>query len=300
MKFVHVAAQIGANRGVDLPVAKAAPRRGGATPSRLVSAALLSAALVSASTGCGDSFGTGSGDGGATSTATTSTTTDTGSGGSGTTHTGGDGGGGSGGTGGGTATGEPCHPPLLHDDFEAQELDLGLWEPYTNGINVSTSGGRLRFTPNPDAELSWYAEVYSKFTYDLRNCMTWVEAPTVLPPGTPGDTTFEVRLDGNNLADIAVTEGGLAVEFSVGGAIVAEDYIQYDPTNHRWWRFRDEGGTSYLETSPDGISWDERLSMATPFDLSAVTIGLTMGVWGQPTGAAGTGEFDNLNELPAR
>ncbi|WP_028058409.1 PKD domain-containing protein [Candidatus Solirubrobacter pratensis] len=40
--------------------------------------------------------------------------------------------------------------------------------------------------------------------------------------------------------------------------------IAYNATSMAWLRLRESGGTSYFETSPDGTTWTQRASLATP------------------------------------
>lgn len=66
-----------------------------------------------------------------------------------------------------------------------------------------------------------------------------------------------------------------------------------------WWRLRESGGTAYLDTSPDGSTWTQRLSLAHGLSdsmLAQVYIEVTAGDYG--TAGAKAFLLDNVNTAP--
>ena len=51
----------------------------------------------------------------------------------------------------------------------------------------------------------------------------------------------------------------------------------YDPATMRFWRWRAAGTTLYAETSPDTVTWTERWSGTSPFDLTTLEVVLNGG-----------------------
>src|SRR4029079_7702764 len=67
-----------------------------------------------------------------------------------------------------------------------------------------------------------------------------------------------------------------------------------DTTADRWLRLRESGGTIYADTSPDGMTWTNRLSVADPFPVTAVHAFVGSDTWSaQATGSLA--KFDNFN-----
>ncbi|MBW2527629.1 MAG: hypothetical protein JRI23_25835 [Deltaproteobacteria bacterium] len=254
----------------------------------------LVAALIAGAGGCGSAFSSGGGDGGTAGTTATGSGASSGGGTAGT------------GQGGGAQAGGPpvdpptCFPAGLQDDFETSFIDYGLWDVWNEpGTEISVTNGRLRLHYVPlGVDVTTYGDVYTADVYDLTDCATWIEVPTVLPEATAGSASFLLTASEGNGADITVEEGDIHFSFTVNDVVVKEQSEPYSPTAHRWWRFRNAGPLIYLDTSPDGANWTEGLAHDPPWQVNAAGIGVTMNIWGTTDPAANMAEFDNVNVPP--
>jgi hypothetical protein len=52
--------------------------------------------------------------------------------------------------------------------------------------------------------------------------------------------------------------------------------VTYDPTNHRFFRIRESGGTTFWDTSADSSNWTNRRSVSNPF----LPTGIRLNAWG--------------------
>ncbi|MBW2524723.1 MAG: hypothetical protein JRI23_11130 [Deltaproteobacteria bacterium] len=262
-------------------------------------AAVTAVASCHLAGGLGDLEFTRDGEGGSTST-----TTSTGSGGSagsggaaGSTATG-TGQGGTGG-GGGAGGGEPCALSTFTDDFGGSSLDSGKWSTSAStGYNIGVESGIVFIEPAPDAINATNGHVESIDSFDLTDCAVWIEVLSGPAPGLYTEVQFDFRVDGDNEAEIEI-EYGTDIHFDIeeGGAHLVEGYVTYDPTEHRWFRIRETSGTLYLETAPDGVSWTERLSYATPSWVTNGNVRFRLTV-DPTTTAVARAELDNFNLAP--
>jgi hypothetical protein len=68
----------------------------------------------------------------------------------------------------------------------------------------------------------------------------------------------------------------------------------YDAVAHKWWRIRESGGFFIFDTSPDGVLWTTRASIAYTFTITALTFQVRSGFYG--TEAAGLYSYvDHVN-----
>jgi hypothetical protein len=115
------------------------------------------------------------------------------------------------------------------------------------------------------------------------------------PAGT-ARTFLVVSYDGQNYVALSQQNGKLTCAREVGGTYLGLANISYDAQAHRYWRIRDDGTTTYCETSPDGASYMIRAQTPTAqlFSLSAIRV-----EFGASLNAAdpnpGEAHFDTLN-----
>lgn len=70
--------------------------------------------------------------------------------------------------------------------------------------------------------------------------------------------------------------------------------IPYDPVAHRWVRFRESNGTTYIDFSPDGKTWMNQWSFVNLISMTNNVIGLQEGTW-QAEAVTTVSMFDNFN-----
>lgn len=188
----------------------------------------------------------------------------------------------------------------LTDDFTT--LDTATkWSVW--GATPTISGGRLAL----DA-ISAYEGIFSQRTYDVTGSSASIRVAQ--PPNTgTGQTSVGLLLrpvvySNSNEATIVVgyaTGGGsgahqLLMNERVGG-VQNLTSITYDSTAHRYLRIREASGTTYWETSPDGVTWTSRKSKTTGFDMSNMYVTLLAGNDNSDP-SPGTALIDDFNCCP--
>lgn len=74
--------------------------------------------------------------------------------------------------------------------------------------------------------------------------------------------------------------------------------ITYDPVAHLWLRLRETGGNVLWDTSPDGTTWTNRRTLATPAWVTSSIDTTALDFYGyRDAGTTDYGEFDNVNTL---
>jgi len=205
---------------------------------------------------------------------------------------------GSGGAGAGGASPGCGTIAVLAEDFEEDGVVPSLWTLSNNAsVNAGTVGG--------DGDGGW--TFTTKRLYDLRNNEVFVE---LAAPDQAEGGSAEFRLIGEGVnaalrfALTAATAGGgggaggagepvdamLNFEMKLGSSVwTAVGSVPFDPAEHRWWRFREDGTNTYWETAKtsDG-EWTEQKShpSAALFPLDFLEVELA---------GDGTARFDNVN-----
>jgi hypothetical protein len=192
----------------------------------------------------------------------------------------------------------------LTDDFNDNVVDPVKWpDNYNSGPGglPTETGGRARVPAD-----TGFAAYASEPIYRLEASHAFVQA---FPP--PGTGMIEAycqllivsNVDGTQIvfqidAATSIVLMTLHVDFvDEGGAT-----IPYDPTQHAWIRIREDAGTLYWETAPDGRTWTSQHSDTAPSWVSDNDLQVQLlahaspVVTGSPTGEYA--EFDNFNIAP--
>jgi hypothetical protein len=202
----------------------------------------------------------------------------------------------SGGTGG--EGGGPIHcggTSVLTDGFSGGDLG-NVWSIYDGGGAVaSRTGGEAVVVLPSNSPMSSYGEFDSNRAYDFRGDSVSIEVKSAANPTTTAVVWYGTGYEDNYLG-IYEQHGVLYFEQWVAGVKTVLKTTAYNPVAHRHWRFREDGLTTYWETSSDGVSWTTMTQVATaalfPMDLMWVWFGgATEG------GEVSPGEihFDHLN-----
>jgi hypothetical protein len=77
----------------------------------------------------------------------------------------------------------------------------------------------------------------------------------LMPGPTVNTTNLEIKYSPNT--------GNLEFRDNVGGTDASPTTITYSSSSHQWWRFRESGGSIYMETSPDSVTWTTRRTIST-------------------------------------
>ena len=184
----------------------------------------------------------------------------------------------------------------LVDDFTGSTIDTSKWNVV---VGAPTQNGYLEL-----ATVSTYEVLASDATYDLTDSYALLEITQMPSGGTSDDANVFLEFGDLGAGDYIE----IGVDSQVGGAdlLTWGEYTGYvpdffttitlDATAHRWVRLRSAGGTSYGDTSPDGLTWTNRFSYPDRAFIAAGTIIIASG---RVSGTPGTTRVDNLNNPPA-
>lgn len=208
--------------------------------------------------------------------------------------------GGGAGTGGGGSTCGPGSTAEMKDDFN-DNMTSSQWNIYMNKpahAMIQEVGQAVRI--DHDGLLGAIASYYWQDTpRSLLGCEAFVELKQAPDPIAPLTTFFRLIDDQNlqNRIELRLTQDKLSFRSMVNGVDTGILDLTFDPTLHRWWRFRESKGHVYFDTAPDGKAWKAQGSMPTPAVAGAVRAHLSVHADVDAT-PGGTAIFDNLNISP--
>ena len=178
----------------------------------------------------------------------------------------------------------------LIDDFATQ--DTAKW---TFGSGASVTGEQLVM----QCLSSYSSEVLSVDFYDLTGSYALMEVVSPQSPGTGTTSTyFFCREDPDiNAVRWIIAGATLLAEHRVAGTNTTIFSAAFDATTHRWLRFREDAGTIYWDTSPDGVVWTNRATWVSTITLTALKAALGSGYYGAESSPA-PAVVDNFNLIP--
>lgn len=149
----------------------------------------------------------------------------------------------------------------LVDDFEDGTLNTSLWSGSYG--DPDETGGRARIPCT-----TGYAGLKSGSSYTLTGAGITIRLYPPTPNGAASSAASCLVLTGTGgtdagfIVDSAQTAVGLYLRegYADGGAV----FLTYSATDHAWLRFREDAGTLYWDTSPDGADWTNRRTATTP------------------------------------
>jgi hypothetical protein len=149
----------------------------------------------------------------------------------------------------------------LVDTFEDGVLDTSLWSgSYGDPDEV---GGRARIPCT-----TGYAGLKSGSVYTLTGSGITIRlhAPAPDSATTAAASCLVLSSTGGTDAGFIVdsAQTALGLYLREGYADGAAVFLTYSPTDHAWLRFREDAGTLYWDTSPDGVDWTNRRTATTP------------------------------------
>jgi hypothetical protein len=178
----------------------------------------------------------------------------------------------------------------LTDPFSTQ--DTAKWSGFS--ASVAVTSGRL----SVDASAS-YPALSSAVRYSLIGSSFAVElaqTPNVSNGSTQAFIEVNSGADGTrtDLIEFGWVNGSLKSDLIVGGSTGGDQYITYDPVQHRHLRIRQAGATVYWEVSRDGRTWDRVRTATTSLPLTSVRLRLVAGNFNSAP-SPGAALFDNVN-----
>lgn len=218
-----------------------------------------------------------------------------GAGGSGGTGAAG-GAGASGGAGGGPVDPIVCGTiALMQETFNDGTRDHIWYEDLSSGASTTEANGSSLVITGGDNSGD-FAAYRSARRYDLTGGSIAVEVRAVPTQTIPENgAIFRVELDNENAADFFIADGLLQIRRRLsGGNNPIDATIAYDPTAHRFLRFREAEGVLHWEVSPSGSGYTAvaSLPIVALFPMSRVRVMLGAAAGSSTPGVA---EFDNVS-----
>lgn len=185
----------------------------------------------------------------------------------------------------------------LTDNFNDNSVDTGKWPSNFNfgGNTLTEAGGEGRIA------LSGGSPGYSAYytganVYDLTGSYAALKAVVVPSNSTQAQAYIKLALNGTNYIAFGKQAGNIYFQRQLAG-VDSTTTLAYNSTDHRWWRIRESGGNILWDTSPDGLTWTNRRSLAPGFAITSLTAEVGAGCWQVET-APGSFNFDDFNNLP--
>jgi len=192
--------------------------------------------------------------------------------------------------GGNGGNGPLCAP---YDAFDDDMID-SQWEPLLLGGNVAISEpGELHIDVAAGTGNRW-GRILTAMPHDTTACgMTISFAGTI----TAEEMVYaELYIDVGNRAGFHLVGNELRMRQEIAAVVESTD-VPYNSNSDRWWRVVWEGNELVWFTSPDGVSWMERVRKISALDPMAMHILIGAGVFGMTTAGVNV-EFDQLNWPP--
>lgn len=164
---------------------------------------------------------------------------------------------------------------------------------------VSEVGGRARIP----LVAGTYAGFQTGKAWTFAEASVYLKLVTLPIPGGGTNVTFNFHVvsptEGTSLGfQYKAVTGMLRMEANV--AYWDEDAVEipYSATDHLWLQVRETAGTVYWDTSPDGSTWTNRRTLATPTWVTSSIDTCALDLWAyREAGTTDYTEVDNVNTL---
>jgi hypothetical protein len=180
----------------------------------------------------------------------------------------------------------------LVDNFNDNAQNTTLWQN-TASAQLREVNGRVEIRPLGNQATPVYLTYASFTTYDLTSSEVRVEVVRPLVAHANA-ATYLAAIAGSDSVAIGISNGRVGASYTLSGTHTVVGEAPYDETRHRWVRLREQGGTLYWETSPQGTEWTVLASRTPPITLTAVWLSFGAGT-SAPLAAPGVAVFDNFN-----
>jgi hypothetical protein len=185
------------------------------------------------------------------------------------------------------------------DTFDSNTIDPARWLVTQNGSTVSAVNQLLQISHTAGGWTS--GSVDSVTPHDQRGRSLQLQMKRAANNGAGGSTYGETSIylwqDSTHYVYYFIAGGSLSVWVNAGSGEtnLTPNWPAYSASTMQWLRFREAGGTLYLEyaggaTSPG--TWSTFVSTPDPFPMSAVTLKLAAG---SNVNAADAAQFDNVS-----
>lgn len=190
----------------------------------------------------------------------------------------------------------PPPPSGPNDNFDANSIDPTRWTTLSNGSSVAAANQELEITHPAGA---WTSGGLESTPFDATGHTVQLQLVRPANDGhsgsTYGETAVFLRADATHYIYFFVAGGALTAWLNTGSGEVnlTPSWPAYNPTAMRWLRFRESGGTLFMEYAASSSGpWTTLYSMADPFPLSLVALRMTAGANVTTTDVA---KFDDVS-----
>lgn len=184
----------------------------------------------------------------------------------------------------------------LTDPFNQVTLNTGLWTQFTGGLaTMAYAAGGATMTYPASTTSSTDGDISSNTTYDLTGNYGLLQVLSTTSDASC-DNTFRLGTSTNCLQ---IQKEGTTLYFQkiVAGTQTNITNVAYSAVTHLWWRIREASGTTFWETSSDGLSWTAQTSQANPITITALSV-LIAGTAFSAAVSPGTFKWNNFNVPP--
>jgi hypothetical protein len=165
---------------------------------------------------------------------------------------------------------------VLSDDFPGSDPNE-IWSTgATGGATVAETGGDAVITLPSGQSGGSDGSFSTNRYYNLLLDSVSVEVVSAGNTATTAQASFSISGVNDDYLEISQQNGTISFDQWISGAYLLRKSTTYSPTNHRYWRFREDGTNTYWETSGDGATWVTQTQAATTslFPLDLVTVSL--------------------------
>jgi hypothetical protein len=162
------------------------------------------------------------------------------------------------------------------------------------GMSVDETGGILRISLVTTASDS-YGALFSTCAYDARGrsvAITVAGRPRNVQ-GSEMALCFLYRDVGFEQVCVDLDGANVAAVYNDNDTVMTLASRTYNAITHRHWRVREQTGTTFFETSPDGTTWAMLHSFPSPFDMSRAHVSLLSGTYNSITNP-GSADYDDV------
>ena len=190
----------------------------------------------------------------------------------------------------------------LVDAFNQTTLNSSLWTQTTGGsATMSYASGGAQVNYPASSTSSTVGRIASKIVYDLTGSYALLQVLTEPSSSTAADANFYVCQDNNveypNNALFFQIEAGVLYANKIVAGTQTHVWSATWTSSYAWLRIRESGGTSYWETSSDGINWTTQHSETNPITVTSLYVEIQGNCYEAET-SPGTYKWNNLNNPP--
>jgi hypothetical protein len=199
--------------------------------------------------------------------------------------------------GGGPSAGKWCPASSLTDDFD-DGTRARAWQRFyvSPGCTLAETGGELVLTPPTNA--TGYCAYYSASSYDMTSSAIAVEVPLMVNTMSTAQVYLTAQAEDGGYVEIIQSNGTIQFIKNINGMTDTLGAAVYSPAVHKWWRIREQGGTTYWEYSANGVAWViGAMEKPSPITMTAVSVSIGGGAY-EALPSPGEVHFDNFNLPP--